>query len=405
MKKTSLVSWIVFFVSLAVAIPSVLSFLFPALIVSITTLTPDETVNPFELGVLFYPFFTANLLLLGFSLLYSSEKLPSLIQRSIKFIFNFEVSQRVSLSVILILLTIYVVFSFYELEEPEIWGDYITVLAVLEGWPFDNVYDIQGFNLHVKYFLLYLSENIFQNHKAVPFIASILLLFLTYLFTVQLTKKRFAGLVAMTIVLQSYTFLKYDTTSSYANFHTLFYILSLYLISKKWHFSPFIYVLSIFSKAVTLMFLPMTFFFTYRAPISKKQKIYTAISYGVIIIIGVIVALALGITLEDFQSEGILPKEFWTGFASIGFSLRFDGLFLIFLIPLIFGLFMTSRKGMKQADAVLFLIMGVILSIPVASFFGMTNQPYRLIPFIIFFAVGVGTLLSGKLANRPQESP
>jgi len=223
---------------------------------------------------------------------------------------------------------------------------------------------------------------------------------------VQITNKRFAGLVAMAIVLQSHTFLMYDTTSTYANFSTLFYLLSLYLISKKWHFSPFTFVVSAFSKIVTLMFLPMTFFFTYRANISKKQKIYTAISYVVIIAGGVVVIFLFDITLEeDLGARSISIKEFWTGITSIGFSLRFDELFLIFLLPLIFGLFMASKKGTKQADAVLFLMMGVLLSIPIASFFGMTNQPYRLIPFIVFFAVGVGTLLSSNLVNRSVNSP
>jgi len=150
----------------------------------------------------------------------------------------------------------------------------------------------------------------------------------------------------------------------------------------------------------------MTFFFTYRSGISKKQKIYLAISYVVIIAGGVVVMFVFGITLEeDLGTRGISIKEFWTGLASIGYSLRFDELFLIFLLPLIFGLFMASKKGTKQADAVLFLMMGILLSIPIASLLGMTNQPYRLVPFIVFFAVGVGTLLSSKLVNRSIDSP
>jgi len=406
-QKTSKISWIVFFASLAVAIPTLIGFLFPALIVSLTTSTPDEMVNPLELSKFFSIFIAANLLVLGIYLMYSSQNLPAKIQRSIKFIFDFEVSQRISLLVILILLSVYIAFSFHELEDPKMWADFVFIELALEGWPYEDIHDLSlWYNLHVKNSLLYLSENIFQNIKAVPFIASILLVFLTYLFTVQITKKRFAGLVAMAIVLQSHTFLRYDTTPTYANFSTLFYLLSLYLINKKWHFSPFTFVLSVFSKTITLLFLPMTFFFTYRANISKKQKIYTAISYVAIIVIGVIVMFVFDITLqEDLRTTGISPKEFLTGIASIGFSLRFDELFLIFLLPLIFGLFMASKKGTKHADAVLFLMMGILLSIPIASFVGMTNQPYRLIPFIVFFAVGVGTLLTTKLANRSDNSP
>jgi len=236
-KPKSFVSYAVFFASLAVAILIVSSLLFPALIVSLTT-SPDQLVNPFEPGVLFYPFFVANLLVLGIYLLYSSQNLPTLIQRSIKFIFNFEVSQRVSLLVIFILIGVYVAFSFNELNEPEDWPDFNFVILAIEGWPFENLHDLRPFHLHAKNSLLYISEYVFQNFKVVPFIASIGLLFLTYLFTVQITKKRFAGLVSMTIVLHSHTFLWYDTTPTYTNFHTLFYLLSLYLISKKMAIFP-----------------------------------------------------------------------------------------------------------------------------------------------------------------------
>jgi len=400
------VSYAVFLTSLAIAIPVLVSFLFPALIVSVTTSTPDEIVNPLELGRYFYPFFIANLLVLGIYLMYTSGNLPSVVQRSIKFIFNFEVSKRVSILAILILLSVYVALSFHELEEPELWGDYIFLTSYMEGWPFENTYDILGYNYHFKNSLLYISDSIFENYKVIAFIASIMLIFLTYLFTVQITNKRFSGLVAMVIVLQSHTFLMYDTTPTYSNFSTLFFLLSLYFITKKWQLSPIIFLLSVFSKMVTLMFLPMTFFFTYRANISKKQKIYTAISYVVIIIVGIAVMFLFDVTLEeDIPTGSISTKQFWNGIASIGFSLRFDELFLIFLFPLIFGLFLTSKKGIKQADAILFLIIGIFFSIAFASFLGMTNQPYRLVIFIVFFAVGVGTLLSSNLVNRSVNSP
>jgi len=150
----------------------------------------------------------------------------------------------------------------------------------------------------------------------------------------------------------------------------------------------------------------MTFLFTYRANISKKQKIYTSLSYLVIIIIGIAVMFLFDITLEeDIPTGSISTNEIWNGIASIGYSLRFDELFLIFLLPLIFGLFLTSKKGIKLADAILFLIVGILLSVGFASFLGMTNQPYRLVIFIVFFAVGVGTLLSSNLVNRSVNSP
>lgn len=116
----------------------------------------------------------------------------------------------------------------------------------------------------VHYSLISASLNILGNIRIVPFIESIAVLVLTYFITKEITQKRFAGLVAMVIVLQSSLFLKYDTDYAYTNAWTLFFVLSLYLIQKRqWHFSIVSYVLSILSKELTVLFLPMTFSFIY----------------------------------------------------------------------------------------------------------------------------------------------
>jgi len=149
-KRQNLISYAVLFVSLAIAFLPILSLIFPALIVSFTTQFPDETVDPFEFGVLFLPFLVTNLILLGIFILYHRKKLPTLIEKSIKFIFNFEVSKRVSLLVILALLAIYVAFSFHELLEPEQWPDFNNILCVMDGWPFENICENKAF-----FFFLY----------------------------------------------------------------------------------------------------------------------------------------------------------------------------------------------------------------------------------------------------------
>jgi len=404
-KRKNIVSYVALAVSLGIAILPILSLVFPALIVSLTTEFPDETVDPFEFGVLFPAFLIANLILLGIFILYHIKKLPTLILNSIKFIFSFEVSKRVSILAILALLGVYVAFSSHELQEPDNWPDYFHVLKDFEAWTLGSISGLLSLQLHVNNALFFITINFFHNIKLVPFVASISLVLLTYLFTVQITKKRFAGLVSMTILLSSQTFLLYDTTPTYPNYWTLFYILSLYLITKRWQLSAVSYVLSIFSKPLTALFLPFTLFFTYRANILRKQKILTALSYGVIIIIGLVVIVSEidqpGSACRDCSDI----KDLWRGFGVLGFMFGLDSGFLIFLIPLILGLFILSRKGLVLADAVMLLIVGVLLSAPLSVFGGHHVYPYRLIPFIVFFAVGVGTLLSSKLAYRSKQGP
>jgi len=126
-KRKNIVSYVVLFVSLGIAILPILSLVFPSLIVSLTTEIPDETVDPFEFGVLFPPFLIANLIILGIFILYHTKKLPKQIDQSIKFIFNFEVSKQVSLFVILGLLSLYIGFSLHEFGEPEQWPDFYSI--------------------------------------------------------------------------------------------------------------------------------------------------------------------------------------------------------------------------------------------------------------------------------------
>jgi fatty acid desaturase len=89
---------------------------------------------------------------------------------------------------------------------------------------------------------------------------------------------------------------------------------------------------------------------------------------------------------------------FWNGFTTWSYQLRFDTVFLLFILPLVVGLFLKSRDGMKQADSILVLIAGVILAMPLlAAIAGFNLHPYRYVPLIVFFAIGVGTLFSNKV--------
>ena len=141
----------------------------------------------------------------------------------------------------------------------------------------------------------------------------------------------------------------------------------------------------------------MTLFLTYRANIPRRKKINILISYGILVSVLVVGSLLMGGTLF-LNIEESSNFDFWHGFTTWAFMLRLDGLVLLFLLPLTVGLFMVSRKGVRIADSILILIVGMILSAPLLA--GLTAfeiQPYRYIPLIVFLAVGMGTLLSKKI--------
>ena len=147
------------------------------------------------------------------------------------------------------------------LDESLQWGDYGLLTDALKIWPFgesENIYVQEQNDRYVRMFLLDSSLNVFQNIKLLPFFASILLLFMTYLLTVQITEKRFAGIIALVVLIHSSTFLKFDTVAVYENFWVLFYLISLYVIQKKWILSPIFYILSFFTKAFVAPYFIMT---------------------------------------------------------------------------------------------------------------------------------------------------
>ena len=402
-KKSRIITYLVFIFALAVVIINIISLIFPALLLT-SIVSAESSINPYDLGAWTVPFLVANLAILAFGLLYYRKRLPNKITSSFKFILSFEVSRKTAIVAFAVIVGIYIVFSAGELtlQEVDVWADWKVVEPIVEGFPSGEGPPSLEI-LYVNNFLLYASQEILQNVKIIPFLASIALVFLTYFLTVKISHKRFAGLVSIVILLQSHTFLRYDTTATYANFWTVFYLASLYLIYTRWPLSALAFVASIFSKALSIAFIPMTLFFALRSELKTKTKIGIIISYGIIIAAAITVLFAVeglgyGKTLTEF--DGI---DFASGFTAWAFQLRIDGLVLVFLLPVTVGLFIKSLKGKKEADSILVLIAGVLILVPLLAGFTQFNiQPYRWIPLIAFFAIGVGALLS-KSANGPED--
>jgi len=391
------ISWIVFFFTISMVILSLIPVVFPSLIVANFTAVNDlepfgisgKQIEPYEAGPLAGALFVTSGIVFGIAILHFKNKLPQSISKGFQFIFNFEVSKKVAIISMIVILAIYVAASANELAEEEQWEDYIGVKQRLENWSPDQM--IRSFEPHVRYFLISSSMLLFGNYAVIPFLASIALVIVVYFFTKQITNKRFAGLVAAIILLQSNLFLTFDTSVAYTNFWILFYLLSLYFMYKVWPLSPISYIISIPAKALTVTFLPMSIYFLLRCSISRKKKMIIAGTMIGLVIIGAIASSGTNLTGTQ---ESFISDEFWIGFASFATQLRFDGLVILFLIPLVVGLLFTATKN-KHAESMMVMIGGMLLIAPLLTGFSdQTNQPYRFVPLVTFFAVGVGILLS-----------
>jgi len=397
--KPSPISWIVFLFTISMVVLSLIPVVFPSLIVAGFTQVNDlerfdilgKQIEPYEAGPLAGALFVTFGIVFGLAILHFKNKLPQSISKAFQFIFDFEVSKKVAIISMVVILAIYVAASANELAEEEQWEDYIGVKKRLETWSPDQM--IRSFEPHVNYFFISSSMILFGNYAVIPFLASIALVIMVYFFTKQITNKRFAGLVAAIILLQSNVFLTFDTSVAYTNFWILFYLLSLYFMYKAWPLSPISYIASIPAKALTVTFLPMSIYFLLRCSISRKKKMIIAGVIIGVVIIGAAASSEANLT-GGTQQESFISDEFWIGFASFATQLRFDVLVILFLVPLIVGLLLTSTKN-KHAESMMVMIGGMLLIAPfLTGFSDQTNQPYRFVPFVTFFAVGVGILLS-----------
>lgn len=411
---STIIPWVVFLFSIGIVLISFISVIFPAFILVSDTVTipgiQPVTPDPFETGVWSGGVIITSIIIFSLSILHHKKKIPTL-SKLFEKIFSFEISNKVSIIIMIIILAIYISFTAGELAVQENLKDYSIVKERLDEAIRDNRWTIEDaisgntnyptFEPHVRYTLLLVSEKIFGNLKIIPFLASIALLITTYLITKTITHKRFAGIVSTIIVLQSSVFLTYDTTGSYTNFWILFYLISLYSVYKFWPLSPVSYLLSILSKALTVAFLPMSIYFILRSDITRKKKL---------IILGIIIGIILAGVISSTQinatqgiEESFNAKEFQMGFTSFAYQLRLDGLVMLFMIPLMVGLFIVSRNGIKHGESMMVFISGILLISPILTgFTTQTNQPYRFLPLIVFFAMGVGVLLSKRELFKKQ---
>ena len=405
--STKILFHLAFFVTLSIVVFSLFAIIFPGFLL-VAFSSYQTNLEPFESSVWLVPIVSSNSILLIIGFAYYRKKLPLQIHRGIEFILNFEISKKTALLAGIIILVVYIGFSLPELaiDEGTQWNDWIRLQKALEIWPSTDHEDVvvnEYSSRYVKMFLLEASLVIFQNVKVLIFVASILLAVVTFFLTHQITQKRFAGIISMVILLQSHTFLHFDTIAVYDNFWILFYVASLYVINRKWQYSSPLYLLSIFSKVFIGIYFLTSIYYICRASISKRKKLYTLASYVVslIIILVIISNFNLGVGGGYGGSYTLEPSEFFLAFNAMGLALRYDLVVVLSLLPLTLGLFFKFRKeNAKKADTIFVLILTALLAGPIlamlTAFQPVPILPHRFLPLIVFVAVGIGVLLSKK---------
>ena len=388
---------VVFLFALIMVGINLLSVVFPALILHEFGHISTDRYDAFEIGNNATLLIVGNIIIFSLGILYKKNKLPSF-SSSINKIRTFEISKKQSLIVGIIILAVYTGITAPELaiDESVRYADFDVVLHGIETFPVtdsgDTTYDEQN-SRFVRMILLIFSHDYLDNVKAIPFVFSIILVAITGLITVEISHRRIAGLVAMIVLMQGYTFLEYDTIAVYENFWTAFFLLSIYTIHKRWYLSGIFYILSVFSKAFATPFLILNIYYLLRSDNSRSTKLRILVSYGIMILI-MLGLFAVGNTIYD-DIIHIDFNRFMNSFSDFSGQLQFDIFLIIMILPVTIGLFFVARNGIKHAESMLFFIASLLLFGPLVAL--VTDYfvilPYRFVPLIAFFAISMGIII------------
>ena len=376
---------------------SLLSVVFPALILTEFGNITTNLYDKFEIGNNAFVLILGNIIILSLGYVYKKNKITNF-SSFVNKIRDFDISKKQSLIIGIIILVVYAAITSPELtlDEALQWGDYGILTSALETFPEtasgDQIQDEQN-SRFVRMILLGFSQDYLDNIKILPFISSIILIALVGLTAFEISQKKIAGLIAMLVIIQSYTFLEYDTIAVYENFWVSFFLFSIYTIHKKWHLSGIFYLLSVFSKAFSTPFLILNIFYVIRSEFDSKTKLRIMISYGVIILI-MLGLFAMGNTIYD-DVVHIDFNRFMNSLSDFSSQMRFDHFMLIMILPVTIGLFFVARTGLIPAESLLFFISVLLLAGPLVAL--LTDfyviLPYRFIPLIAFFAISIGVVI------------
>lgn len=227
------------------------------------------------------------------------------------------------------------------------------------------------------------SKTLTGNYHTFSIISSITLLIVTYLLAFKITQNRMASIISVMVLDFSRTFLWYSDSIPYPGFWCVLFFMSLYPFKNKL-IKPVSYLLSFVMKAQALAFLPLTIF----RENDKRIKIFY-------IVLGVgaagLASLLKWTRVDGFNIHNLVPPY-------VVFEIILQDVWLIIgFFPLAAILFYLYRKKVDWAGTVLSgMIWSLFFQYGLALFTTYGAFSERMLPFVVFFALGVGLVISKK---------
>lgn len=228
------------------------------------------------------------------------------------------------------------------------------------------------------------SKTLTGNYHTLPIVSSIFLMIVTYFFALKISSNRLASLISVIVLEFSKTFMWYSDSIAYPNFFLVMLLLSIYPFQKK-ILKPISFVVSFIFKAEALAFLPLTF-------IREKDKRIRIAYIGIAVLVG-----AVAIALNWVRFDGTMSSTNAL-YPQIGLYLLDQDMWILSLLTPVTILLFILRKYKVEWSSYLLGAMGYCLLfqyiLPIFTTYNAFG--YRMLPFVVFFALSVSLIISKK---------
>ena len=227
------------------------------------------------------------------------------------------------------------------------------------------------------------SEKITGNYHSFSIISSVLLLLVTYQLMYKITQNRISSIIPVIIIDFSRTFLWYNDSIPYPGFWCVLFFLSLYPFKNKL-IRPIAYLTSFIMKAQSLAFLPITV-------LREKDNRIRVFYIGVGVLAAIVASLLKWTRIDGFNIGNLAPPY-------VVFEIILQDFWIIVLFfPVSALLFYLHKQKVEWAGTILIgMLWSLFFQYILALFTTYGAFSERMLPFVVFFAMGSGLIISKK---------
>ena len=255
----------------------------------------------------------------------------------------------------------------------------------------------------INWYLVCASYLTFGNSQVIPFLISLGVLPVTFLFVRKHSNNLIAILSTAWLAITP-EFIIFDSVAAYAQSWALFFLASMYFMKDRPIISALFFNLAVLCKAIPLAWAPFLIGMIAISNTPKKQKMLYCAA------IGLSTALYAGLSALDgsspayglIQFKPLSLQSYHDAITWIFGAFRWD-IEMIFITPILFVVFFLKRKAWNL-NPLPFELLGIsMISMIAISMFTVEGYfPYRIIPNVVMFIFSTITILEAYVKHRKE---